>query len=47
MCSSDGVFLLMQALQEHNIRCSVIGLSAEIRVFKKLCQTTNGESSRD
>ena len=31
-----------QTLQENNVRCSIIGLSAEIRVCKKLCQATNG-----
>lgn len=29
-------------MKDTNIRCSVIGLAAEIRVCKKLCMDTNG-----
>lgn len=44
-CDPADIHATIKTLQEHNVRCSVIGLSAEIRVFKKLCQATNGQYS--
>lgn len=35
--------LFLQALKTEGIRCSVIGLAAEVRICKKLCQDTGGE----
>lgn len=32
-----------QILNDSNTRCSVIGLSAEVRICKKLCQSTGGK----
>jgi hypothetical protein len=37
-----GSFALFQVMKDTNVRCSVIGLAAEIRVCKKLCIDTNG-----
>ena len=39
---SDPVCLYFQLLKETNIRCSMIGLAAEVRICKKLCTDTNG-----
>ena len=33
-----------QTLQQQNIRCSIIGLAAEVRVCRTLCSETQGES---
>lgn len=35
--------LVLQSLKTEGIRCSVIGLAAEVRICKKLCQDTGGE----
>ncbi|KAL8581796.1 hypothetical protein ACOMHN_010170 [Nucella lapillus] len=42
-CDPSDIYTTLKSLQEHNVRCSVIGLSAEVRVCKKLCQMTNGQ----
>lgn len=44
-CDPGDIHSTIKTLTENNVRCSVIGLSAEIRVCKKLCQATNGEYS--
>ena len=36
-----GVF---QALKEQSIRCSIVGLAAEVRLCKNICQATQGLS---
>lgn len=36
------LFRLFQSLKEHKIRCSVVGLSAEVKVCKRLTTTTQG-----
>ncbi|BFZ23902.1 hypothetical protein BsWGS_26941 [Bradybaena similaris] len=41
-CDPGDVHETIQAMAEANIRCSVIGLSAEVRVCKRLCQLTGG-----
>ncbi|XP_072035956.1 general transcription factor IIH subunit 2-like [Amphiura filiformis] len=41
-CDPSNIHDTITAMKEHNIRCSVIGLAAEIRVCRKLCNTTNG-----
>lgn len=33
---------MFQALKTDGIRCSVIGLAAEVRICKKLCKDTGG-----
>ena len=38
---SNYIFLL-QELKGFNIRCSIIGLSAEVRICKRICQETKG-----
>lgn len=42
-CDPGDIHTTVKTLAENNIRCSVIGLSAEIRVYKKLCQMTCGQ----
>ncbi|KAK7089453.1 hypothetical protein V1264_024720 [Littorina saxatilis] len=42
-CDPGDIHSTIKILQENNVRCSVIGLSAEVRVCKKLCQATNGQ----
>jgi len=41
-CDPGNIFESIKELKEHNIRCSVIGLSAEIKLCKTLCSDTNG-----
>ncbi|XP_071146984.1 general transcription factor IIH subunit 2-like [Mytilus edulis] len=41
-CDPGNVMETIQTMKDTNIRCSVIGLAAEIRVCKKLCMDTNG-----
>ncbi|XP_041378338.1 general transcription factor IIH subunit 2-like [Gigantopelta aegis] len=42
-CDPGDIHDTMKTLHENNIRCSVIGLAAEVRVCKKLCQVTHGK----
>ncbi|XP_033097919.1 general transcription factor IIH subunit 2-like [Anneissia japonica] len=37
-----GAIQMMKVMKANNIRCSVIGLAAEVRICKKLCNITNG-----
>lgn len=41
-CDPGDIINTINTLKEHNVRCSVIGLAAEIRVCKKLCHDTGG-----
>lgn len=41
-CDPGDVRESIKAMSEANVRCSVIGLSAEVRVCKHLCQQTGG-----
>jgi len=41
-CSKFPVFNYHQTLQHQNIRCSIIGLAAEVRVCRTLCSETQG-----
>ncbi|XP_046966257.1 general transcription factor IIH subunit 2 [Vanessa cardui] len=42
-CDPGDIIATIQTLKTDGIRCSVIGLAAEIRICKKLCQDTGGE----
>ncbi|XP_026492330.1 general transcription factor IIH subunit 2 [Vanessa tameamea] len=42
-CDPGDISGTIQTLKTDGIRCSVIGLAAEIRICKKLCQDTGGE----
>ncbi|XP_073956673.1 general transcription factor IIH subunit 2 Ssl1 isoform X1 [Choristoneura fumiferana] len=42
-CDPGDINTNIQALKTDGIRCSVIGLAAEVRICKKLCQDTGGE----
>ncbi|XP_022090466.1 general transcription factor IIH subunit 2-like [Acanthaster planci] len=41
-CDPGNIHLTIKALKDLNIRCSVIGLAAEIRICRKLCTLTQG-----
>ncbi|KAI6198846.1 Transcription factor ssl1 [Aphelenchoides besseyi] len=38
----ENIFSTIQVLKRHSIRCSVIGLTAEMYACKKLCDSTGG-----
>ncbi|XP_013143875.1 PREDICTED: general transcription factor IIH subunit 2 [Papilio polytes] len=42
-CDPGDIVPTIQGLKTDGIRCSVIGLAAEVRICKKLCQDTGGE----
>ncbi|CAH2269283.1 jg15059 [Pararge aegeria aegeria] len=42
-CDPSDITTTIQALKTDGIRCSVIGLAAEVRICKKLCQDTGGD----
>ncbi|RVE43372.1 hypothetical protein evm_011957 [Chilo suppressalis] len=42
-CDPGDINTSIQALKTDGVRCSVIGLAAEVRICKKLCQDTGGE----
>lgn len=42
-CDPGDITTTLQNLKNEGIRCSVIGLAAEVRICKKLCQETGGE----
>ncbi|XP_050666163.1 general transcription factor IIH subunit 2 isoform X10 [Leptidea sinapis] len=42
-CDPGDITTTIQTLKTDGIRCSVIGLAAEVRICKKLCQDTGGE----
>ncbi|KAL4707846.1 hypothetical protein ACJJTC_001792 [Scirpophaga incertulas] len=42
-CDPGDINAAIQTLKTDGIRCSVIGLAAEVRICKKLCQDTGGE----
>ncbi|XP_045447894.1 general transcription factor IIH subunit 2 [Melitaea cinxia] len=42
-CDPGDINNTIQTLKSDGIRCSVIGLAAEVRICKKLCQDTGGE----
>ncbi|XP_052741252.1 general transcription factor IIH subunit 2 [Bicyclus anynana] len=42
-CDPSDINTTIQSLKTDGIRCSVIGLAAEVRICKKLCQDTGGE----
>ncbi|XP_047503667.1 general transcription factor IIH subunit 2 [Pieris napi] len=42
-CDPGDISVTVQNLKNEGIRCSVIGLAAEVRICKKLCQDTGGE----
>ncbi|XP_071945993.1 general transcription factor IIH subunit 2-like [Antedon mediterranea] len=41
-CDPDNIHQTIDTMKSNNIRCSVIGLAAEVRICKKLCNVTNG-----
>lgn len=41
-CDPEDIHLTINELKENNIRCSVLGLSAEMKVCKTITQVTNG-----
>ncbi|VBB29201.1 unnamed protein product [Acanthocheilonema viteae] len=41
-CDPSSIFGTFELLKRYHIRCSVISLSAEVFVFKKLCSITSG-----
>ncbi|CAH3045994.1 unnamed protein product [Porites evermanni] len=41
-CDPGDIHETLQTLQQQNIRCSVIGLAAEVRVCRTLCSETQG-----
>ncbi|XP_035697454.1 general transcription factor IIH subunit 2-like [Branchiostoma floridae] len=41
-CDPGDINITMKMVKDLNIRCSVIGLAAEVQVCKKLCNMTNG-----
>ncbi|XP_048478389.1 general transcription factor IIH subunit 2 [Plutella xylostella] len=42
-CDPGDIAATIQGLKTDGIRCSVIGLAAEVRICKKLCQDTGGD----
>ncbi|XP_071109139.1 general transcription factor IIH subunit 2-like [Haliotis cracherodii] len=42
-CDPGDIDATIKNLEELNVRCSVIGLAAEVRVCKKLCHKTHGK----
>ncbi|XP_064642235.1 general transcription factor IIH subunit 2-like [Lineus longissimus] len=42
-CDPGDIAVTAKTLKEQNIRCSIVGLSAEVRVCKKLTQVTHGK----
>lgn len=42
-CDPGDITATIQSLKNDGIRCSVIGLAAEVRICKKLCQDTGGD----
>ncbi|KOB79061.1 Btf [Operophtera brumata] len=42
-CDPSDINTTIQALKTDGIRCSVIGLAAEVRICKKLCKDTGGD----
>lgn len=42
-CDPGDINTTIQSLKSDGIRCSVIGLAAEVRICKKLCQDTGGD----
>jgi len=41
-CDPGDIHSTIQSLASHNIRCSVVGLAAEVNVYKTLAQATKG-----
>uniref|UniRef100_T1JJK0 General transcription factor IIH subunit n=1 Tax=Strigamia maritima TaxID=126957 RepID=T1JJK0_STRMM len=41
-CDPGNIFTVIDLLKQTNVRCSVIGLSAELRICKYICQETKG-----
>lgn len=41
-CDPSDIFGTIEALKSHNIRCSIIGLAAELAVCKKIVKATHG-----
>ncbi|CAF3646867.1 unnamed protein product [Rotaria socialis] len=41
-CDPANILQTLKICKENEIRCSVISLSAEVRVFRKLCVDTKG-----
>lgn len=44
-CDPDNIISTISMLRDGNVRCSVIGLAAEVCVCKKLCKETHGSYS--
>ncbi|XP_045161662.1 general transcription factor IIH subunit 2-like [Mercenaria mercenaria] len=42
-CDPGDILETLKLLKETHIRCSMIGLAAEVRICKKLCSDTNGK----
>ncbi|GBP22388.1 General transcription factor IIH subunit 2 [Eumeta japonica] len=42
-CDPSDIMTTIQGLKNDGIRCSVIGLAAEVRICKKLCMDTGGD----
>ncbi|KAK6174856.1 hypothetical protein SNE40_013424 [Patella caerulea] len=42
-CDPGDIDSIIQTLSENNIRCSIIGLAAEVCVCKKICKQTQGK----
>lgn len=42
-CDPGNIYETIDDFKKASIRCSVIGLSAEVQVFKRLCVTTKGQ----
>lgn len=41
-CDPSNIFGTFEILRRNNIRCSVVGLNAEVFVYKRLCTATSG-----
>ncbi|XP_023933479.1 general transcription factor IIH subunit 2 [Lingula anatina] len=41
-CDPGDIYETVKSLKELNIRCSIIGLAAEVQICKKICQETKG-----
>ncbi|PIK51278.1 putative general transcription factor IIH subunit 2-like, partial [Apostichopus japonicus] len=44
-CDPGNIHNTIKLLQDMNVRCSVIGLAAEVRICRKICEDTNGTYS--
>ncbi|KAK3104801.1 hypothetical protein FSP39_010358, partial [Pinctada imbricata] len=42
-CDPDDILKTISMMRDNNVRCSVIGLAAEVRVCKRLCHDTSGK----